>query len=86
MYNRKCLDRERLELYLTQLIMKIRLIILALGIFIFVYGLAIMISSLIVGSLIAVFGLYLAILGSSFWMITKTARFLTWVALVGKTE
>ena len=86
MYNRKRLDRERLELYLTQLIMKIRLIILMLGIFIIVYGLAVMVSSLIAGSLIGIFGLYLVILGTSFWMITKTARFLTWVALVGKKE
>jgi hypothetical protein len=85
-YNRKKLDHERLELILVQILMKVRLIILVLGIFIFVYGLAIMVSSLIAGSLIAVFGLYLAILGSSFWMITKTARFLTWVALVGKKE
>ncbi len=86
MYNRKRLDRERLELYLTQLIMKIRLIILALGIIIFFYGLTVMVSSLIAGSLIGVFGLYLVLLGSSFWLITRTARFLTWVALVGKDE
>jgi len=38
MYNRKRLDRERLELYLTQLIMKIRIILLVLGIFTFVYA------------------------------------------------
>lgn len=86
MYNRKRLDRERLEIYLIQLIMKIRLIIIALGIIIFFYGLTVMVSSLIAGSLIGVFGLYLVILGSSFWMITRTAQFLTWVALVGKKE
>jgi len=85
-YNRKRLDPERLELYLTQLIMKIRLIILVLGVFIFVYGLAVLVSSLVAGNLIAVFGLYLVLLGTSFWMITKTARFLTWVALMGKKE
>lgn len=85
-YNRKRLDRERLELYLTQLIMKIRLILLVLGIFTFVYALAVMLSSMLAGSLIGFLGLCLVILGTSFWMITKTARFLAWLALVGKKE
>lgn len=86
MYNRKRLDRERLELYLTQLIMKIRLILLVLGVFIFIYALAVMLTSMLAGSLIGIFGLYLVMLGTSFWMIIKTARFLTWLAFVGKKE
>lgn len=86
MYNRKRLDRERLELYLTQLIMKIRLILLVLGVFIFIYALAVMLTSMLAGSLIGIFGFYLVMLGTSFWMIIKTARLLTWLALVGKKE
>ncbi|MDO9088378.1 MAG: hypothetical protein Q7U53_19390 [Anaerolineaceae bacterium] len=86
MYNRKKLDHERLELILVQILMKIRLIILVLGILIFLYALAIMLNSLIAGILIGVLGLLLSLLGTSFWMITKTAQFLTWIALVGKKE
>ena len=86
MFNRKRLDRERLELYLTQLIMKIRLILLVLGIFTFIYALAVMLTSMLAGSLIGIFGLYLVMVGTSFWMITKTARFLAWIALVGKKD
>jgi hypothetical protein len=86
LYNRKKLDRERLEIYLTQLIMKIRLILLMMGIFIFVYGLATIMNSLISGILISCIGIFFVFLGSSFWMITKTAMFLSWMALVGKKE
>jgi len=86
MYNRKKLDHERLELILVQILMKVRLIILVLGILLFFYALAVMLNSLIAGILIGVLGLLLSLLGTSFWMITKTARFLTWVALVGKKE
>lgn len=86
MYNRKKLDRERLEIYLTQLIMKIRLIILMMGIFVFIYGVTIFLNSLIGGLLISCIGLFLVFLGSSFWMISKTAMFLSWMALVGEKE
>ena len=86
MYNRKKLDRERLEIYLTQLIMKIRLIILMMGIFVFIYGVTIFLNSLIGGFLISCIGLFLVFLGSSFWMISKTVMFLSWMALVGKKE
>jgi hypothetical protein len=82
--NRKKLDHERLELILVQILMKVRLIILVLGILLFLYALAVMLNSLIAGILIGVLGLLLSFLGTSFWMITKTARFLTWIALVGK--
>ena len=86
MYNRKKLDHERLELILVQILMKVRLIILVLGILLFLYALAIMLNSLMAGILIGMVGLLLSLLGTSFWMITKTARFLTWVALVWKKE
>lgn len=86
MYNRKKLNRERLEIYLTQLIMKIRLIIFMMGVFIFIYGVTTMLNSLIGGILISSIGLFFVFLGSSFWMITKTAMFLSWAALVGKKE
>ena len=86
MNNRKKLDHERLELILVQILMKVRLIILVLGILLFLYALAVMLNSLIAGILIGVLGILLTLLGTSFWMITKTVRFLTWVALVGKKE
>jgi len=86
MYNRKKLDHECLELILVQIFMKVRLIILVLGILLFLYALAVMLNSPIAGILIGVLGILLSLLGTSFWMITKTARFLTWVALMGKKE
>ena len=49
MYNRKKLDHERLELILVQILMKVRLIILVLGILLFLYALAIMLNSLMPG-------------------------------------
>lgn len=86
MYNRKKLGRERLEIYLTQLLMKIRLIILMIGIFVFIYGLTTILISLVGGILISCIGFFFVFLGSSYWMITKTAMFLSWMALVGKKE
>ncbi len=86
MYNRKKLDRERLEIYLTQLLMMYRLIVFAVGLIVFLYGLLVLIHSVVIGCLIAFLGLYLMMVGSSFWMINKTVKFLTWVALVGKKE
>jgi hypothetical protein len=62
------------------------LIILALGILFFVYGLAVMLNSMLAGILIGILGLLLAFLSTSFWMITRTTRFLTWLALVGKKD
>jgi len=66
--------------------MKIRLIILALGILFFVYGLTVMLNSMLAGILIGILGLLLAFLSTSFWMITRTTRFLTWLALIGKKD
>jgi hypothetical protein len=86
MYNRKKLDRERLEIYLTQLLMMYRLVVFAVGLIVFSYGLIVLIRSTFAGALVAIFGLYLMLAGSSFWMITKTVKFLTWMALVGKKE
>jgi len=86
MFNRKKLDRERLEAYLVYLMLKVRPLITVCGIFLLVYALAVLPRYFVFGSALVLAGVYVVFLSMSFQVIVLTARFVAWLLTLGRRE
>ena len=86
MFNRKKLDRERLEAYLVYLLLRVRLLIAACGLFLLVYAIATIVQSFLFSAALILAAVYLVLLSSSFEVVLWTARTAAWLATVGNRE
>ena len=86
MSNRRRLARERLEYYLTYLILAYRRLILIVGMFLLVYALAIIVTSSLTGTAALLPAIFLLLLGNSFNAALYTARLAAWVATLGSQD
>lgn len=79
MSNRRRLDRERLEYYLTYLILAYRRLIFLAGLLLLIYAVT-NISISLPGSIVALIpALYLLLLSNSYNITVYTARFGAWI-------
>jgi len=79
MFNRRRLDRERLEYYLTYLILAYRRLIFIVGLLLLIYAITTMFISLS-GSLVAsIPAIYLLLLSNSYNITVYTARLGAWI-------
>jgi hypothetical protein len=74
MFNRKKLDRERLEIYFVYLLLAYRRLILICGSILLVSGAAVVISSLAAGGILVAVGAFLALLACSYHAVLFTSR------------
>jgi len=79
MFNRKRLARERLEYYLTYLILAYRRLIFIAGLLSLVYAVTTMFINLYGGVVVLVPAAYLLILSNSYNITVYTARFGAWI-------
>ena len=86
MFNRKKLDRERLEIYLVYLLLAARPFILICGLFLLVFSILILNKSLYSGIVLLIGAAYLLSLGSSFRIALLTAKWGAWLATLGQEE
>jgi hypothetical protein len=86
MYNRKRLDRERLEIYLVHLLLRVRWWIMLGGILLLVYAAAIVSASPLSGTILAAVAAVPLIIASSYRAVVFTARLGAWVGTLGTRE
>lgn len=86
MFNRKKLDRERLEAYLVYLLLRLRPLIAFCGLFLLVYSIAILVRSFLLSSVLIVAAVFLLSLSTSFQVVLFTARWAAWLATLGRSE
>jgi len=79
MSNRKRLARERLEYYLTYLILAYRRLILIAGLLLLIYAIATMFINLSGSIVILIPAIYLLLLSNSYNITVYTARFGAWI-------
>lgn len=85
MSNRRRLDRERLEYYLTYLILAYRRLIFIAGLLLLIYTITTMLISL-PGSIMALItAIYLLLLSSSYNITIYTARLGAWIGTPWKS-
>jgi len=84
MYNRKRLDRERLEIYLAHLLFRSRRLFLFGGVLLLVYAALTMFASPVAGSSVALFAALALALGSSHQAVLTAARIGAWIATLGR--
>ncbi len=80
MFNRKKLDRERLEMYLVHLLLSYRPLIVICGLSLLLISTGLLIVSLLLGSIIGVIAAFALLLGFSYPAVLFTARLWAWVA------
>jgi len=86
MFNRKRLDRERLEVYLVHLLLAYRHLILICGALLLIYAIAMMGVSPISGSILAVIAAVPLLVASSYKAVVVTARLGAWISTLGTKE
>ena len=86
MSNRRRLARERLEYYLTYLILAYRRLILIVGLLLLVYALTMIITSPLAGTAALLPAIFLLLLSNSFNAVLYTARLAAWVATLGSQD
>jgi pheromone shutdown protein TraB len=84
MYNRKRLDRERLEVYLVQLLLAYRPFLLVGGLLLLGYALATMFSSFLLGSIFLLVAAVPLLCALSYPVVVFTARLGAWMATLGR--
>lgn len=84
MFNRKRLDRERLEVYLVHLLLAYRTLTLMCGMILLVFSAAILAQSLLLGSLMLTAAALLLGLGLSYRAVVLTARLGAWAVVLLK--
>lgn len=78
--------RERLEIYLMQLLLAYRLFILGGGVLLLVYALAISFIFPLVGMAGLVPAITLLLMGGSYQAVLTTARLAAWIGTLGRRE
>lgn len=86
MSNRRRLARERLEIYLVHLILAYRRLIFLSGLFLLVYAIAIMFTSLLAGNALLLPAIFLLVLSNSFNVALYTARAGAWIATLWRND
>lgn len=86
MFNRKKLDREKLEYIYTHLLMANRPIVLICGLVLLLGSTGVLIYSLPAGVSMLVVACFLLMLSSSFRVVRITAMFGAWVATLGRNK
>ncbi len=86
MFNRKKLDRERMEAYLVYILLRARPLIAVCGLFLLVYSIAVLLQSLLIGCILVLVAAYVICLSTSFRIVVLTAHFAAWLATVGRSE
>lgn len=79
MSNRQRLARERLEIYLVQLILIYRRFIWVIGMLLLIYAGVMLLMNSVMGFAALVPALYLFILGNSYTAVLYTARLGAWI-------
>lgn len=86
MFNRKKLDRERLEAYLVYILLRARPLIAVCGLFLLVYSIIVLLQSLLIGCILILAAVYVISLSSSFRIVVLTARWWAWLVTLGQSE
>jgi len=86
MSNRRRLDRERLEYYLTYLILAYRRLIFITGLLLLIYAITTM-SINLPGSIVTLIpAIYLLLLSNSYSMTVYTARLGAWIGILWRQD
>ena len=86
MSNRRRLDRERLEYYLTYLILAYRRLIFITGLLLLIYAITAM-SINLPGSIVTLIpAIYLLLLSNSYSMTVYTARLGAWIGILWRQD
>jgi hypothetical protein len=83
---RRRLDRERLEYYLTYLILAYRRLIFIAGLLLLVYAVITMFTNLRGSILVLIPAMYLLLLSNSYNITVYTARLGSWIGTLGKPD
>ncbi len=86
MSKRRRLARERLEIYLVHLILAYRRLIFLSGLFLLVYAIAIMFTSLLAGNAFLLPAIFLLVLSNSFNAVLYTVRAGAWIATLWRND
>ncbi len=86
MFNRRRLERERLEYYLVYLILAYRRPILIVGLSLLVFASATIFLNRIAGSAALFPAVFLLLLGYSYNVVVCTARLVAWISTLWRQE
>lgn len=86
MTNRRRLARERLEYYLTYLILAYRRMILIVGLFVLAYAIATMFVNPLAGGVILLPAIFLLLLSNSYNAVVYTARLGAWIGTLWRHD
>jgi len=86
MSNRRRLARERLEIYLVHLILAYRRLIFLSGLFLLIYAVTIMFTSLFVGNALLLPAIFLLVVSNSFNAALYTTRAGAWIATFWRND
>ena len=86
MSNRRRLDRERLEYYLTYLILAYRRLIFIVGLLLLIYAITTMFINLYGGIVVLIPAIYFLILSNSYDITVYTARLGAWIGTLWKSD
>jgi pheromone shutdown protein TraB len=84
MYDRKRLDRERLEIYFVQLLLAYHPFLMIGGVLLLAYALVIMFQSILLGSIFVLVAAIPLSLAFSYPVVVLTARLGAWIATLGR--
>jgi len=86
MSNRRRLDRERLEYYLTYLILAYRRLTFIAGLLLLVYAITTMFVNLSGGIVVLIPAIYLLLLSNSYNITVYTARLGAWIGTLWRQD
>ena len=86
MSNRRRLDRERLEYYLTYLILAYRRLIFIVGLLLLVYAVTTMFINPTGGVVVVIPAIYLLLLSNSYNITVYTARLGAWIGKLWRSD
>ena len=86
MSNRKRLDRERLEYYLTYVILAYRRLIFITGLLLLIYAITAMSINLPGSIVMLIPAIYLLLLSNSYGMTVYTARLGAWIGILWRQD
>ena len=86
MSNRRRLDRERLEYYLTYLILTCRRLIFITGLLLLIYAITAMSMHLPGSTVTLIPAIFLLLLGNSYNAVVYTARFGAWIGTLWRHD
>jgi len=86
MSNRRRLARERLEYYLTYLILAYRRLVFIVGLLLLIYAITTMLLNLPVSIVVLIPAIYLLLLSNSYNITVYTARLGAWIGTLWKSD